>query len=701
MPPQDDESFLSSSFLSQSGLLVPAGIVAVVVMIIIPVPTFIMNLLIIFNIALGLIIILTVAYMTEAIDFSVFPSLLLIQTVFGLAVNVTTTRNILLGGPQRVEGVITAFGDFVIGGNVIVGIIIFSIIMIIQYLVIVNGTTRVSEVAARFTLDALPGKQMSIDADLNAGLIDQQEAKKRREELRDEADFYGAMDGASKFVKGNVQAGIVLIIINSIGGWAIGVFQMGMEPISAINTYVILTAGDGLAAQIPALMVATATGMIVTQASDSGDLGENLARQLTRYPKALFITGGSLITLGMVTPLPFITMTIIGTGLVGLGMSIKRMRQRAVQEQQEREEREAEEEEEREPEDVRPILRVDPMELEAGYALIPLIDPDQGGDLLERISVIRRRMALDLGLIVPPIRIRDNMQLDPNAYVIKIRNAEVASGTVYPEQFLAMNPGDVTEELEGEETIEPAFGFPAIWIGEDRREKAEQAGYTVVDPSSVIATHITEIIKDHAAEILGREQIHSMVEQLEQDYPRLVDEVYPDPVSPSLLQKVLTRLLEEKVSVRNLVTIVETLDQYLRENIKDVELLTEYCRMALGREITRANMDDDDTLQVLTLQPQFEQFLQQRSGEGEQGLALSPQESQRFLEEFNSAWDELQEQGLQPVLIVSAMLRRSMYEFLSNHVEDITVMSYEEVSDEADLEVLRQLGTSMEAEPTE
>ncbi|MGM0381817.1 MAG: FHIPEP family type III secretion protein, partial [bacterium] len=316
-----------------------------------------------------------------------------------------------------------------------------------------------------------------------------------------------------------------------------------------------------------------------------------------------------------------------------------------------------------------------------------------------RISVIRRRMALDLGLIVPPIRIRDNMQLDPNAYVIKIRNAEVAEGTVYPEQFLAMNPGDVTEELEGEETIEPAFGFPATWIGEDRREKAEQAGYTVVDPSSVIATHITEIIKDHADEILGREQIHSMVEQLEEDYPRLVDEVYPDPVSPSLLQKVLTRLLEEKVSVRNLVTIVETLDQYLRENIQDVQLLTEYCRMALGREITRAHLDDEDTLQVITLEPQFEQFLQQRANEGEQGLALSPQESQQFIEQFNSVWQQLEEQGLQPVLIVSAMLRRSVYEFISNHVSDITVMSYEEVSDEADLEVLRQIGGSMAAEP--
>jgi flagellar biosynthesis protein FlhA len=688
LPPQDNAA---TSF--GADLLLPIGVVAVLIMIIIPIPTFLMNLLIVLNISIGVVVILTVVYMDNVTNFSVFPSLLLIQTVFGLAVNVTTTRNILLGGPQRVEGVITAFGRFVMGENVIVGIIIFSIIMVIQFLVIVKGTTRVSEVAARFTLDAMPGKQMAIDADLNSGLIDQQEAKARRKEIRQEADFYGAMDGASKFVKGNVVAGIIILLINSLGGWAIGVFQMGMEPVGAIQTYVILTAGDGLAAQIPALMIATATGMIVTQSSDTGDMGENLAAQLTRYPKALYLTGGTIITLGTITPLPFISMSIIGGGLIALGYSVSEMRRAAVEEEQRREEAEEEEEEAR-PEDVKANLRFDPMELEVGYALVPLVDPDQGGDLLERITVIRGRTALDMGLIVPPIRIRDNLGLDPNTYVIKLRNAEVAEGQAFPDQFMAMNPGEVSEELQGEETIEPAFGCPAIWIGEDERERAEQAGYIVADASSVVATHLTKVIKDNAAEILGRDQVHSMVEQLEQDYPALVNEVVPDPVSYSLLQKVLERLLGEKISVRNLVTIVETLDEKMSENVTDVTLLAEYCRMALSREITREYMDEDDNLKVISFDPGFEQQLQQRLGEGGQGLPFSPQEGQQFMQQLQSEWDRQEEQGNAPVILVSAALRRPVYEFVNRQIKDVVVMSYEEVSNDADIQVVGQLGAS-------
>ncbi|MFB6345703.1 MAG: flagellar biosynthesis protein FlhA, partial [bacterium] len=556
----------------------------------------------------------------------------------------------------------------------------------------VNGTTRVSEVAARFILDSMPGKQMAIDADLNAGLIDQREAQQRRRELREEADFYGAMDGASKFVQGSVMAGILILFVNSLGGWAIGVFMEGLAPLQALRTYVILTAGDGLAAQIPVLMIGTATGLIVTQASDEGDLGTNLASQLTRYPKALYLTGGTLISLAVFTPLPFISMTIVGLGLISLGYAIARMREVAEEERRIAEEEEAEaEEEEEEPEDVSQALRVDPMELETGYALIPLVDPDQGGDLLERITVIRRRMALDMGLIVPPIRIRDNMQLDPNSYKINIRNAEVAEGEVYPEQFLAMNPGDVTEELEGEQTIEPAFGLPATWITEDQREKAERAGYTVVDPSSVIATHLTEVIKDHASDILGREQVQTMIERLEDDYPALVDDVYEDTVTPGMLQKVLELLLEEKVSVRNLVTIVETMADRMTQGVQDAELLAEYCRMALGREITQDHVTDEGTLHAITLDPQLEQELQEMS-EAQEGLQLTPDQTQQLLDDLQEQYEAQQEAGLEPVLLTAPEIRRQIYELVRQQFDDLPVLSYQEVTDDTEIEVVAVVG---------
>lgn len=692
MPPQDnaEEGQILPGPL-RADLLMPIGIVAVLIMIVIPMPTFIMNLLIVFNIAGGVIILLTVAYMDRAVDFSVFPSLLLAYNVYGLAVNVTTTRNILLGGPERAQGVITAFGEFVMGGNIIVGVIVFTIIIIIEYLVIVNGTTRVSEVAARFILDSMPGKQMAIDADLNAGLIDQREAQQRRRELREEADFYGAMDGASKFVQGSVLAGILILFVNSLGGWAIGVFMEGLAPLQALRTYVILTAGDGLAAQIPVLMIGTATGLIVTQASDEGDLGSNLASQLTRFPKALYLTGGTLIALGVLTPLPLVSMLIIGLGLISLGYAIARMREVAEEERRIAEEEEAAAEEEEEPEDVSQALRVDPMELETGYALIPLVDPDQGGDLLERITVIRRRMALDMGLIVPPIRIRDNMQLDPNSYKINIRNAEVAEGEVYPEQFLAMNPGDVTEELEGEQTIEPAFGLPATWITEDQREKAERAGYTVVDPSSVIATHLTEVIKDHAADILGREQVQTMIQRLEDDYPALVEDVYEDPVTPGMLQKVLELLLQERVSVRNLVTIVETMADRMQQGVQDAELLAEYCRMALGREITQDHTTEDDTLHAITLDPQLEQELQEMS-EAQEGLQLTPEQTQQLLDDLQQQYETQQEAGLEPVLLVAPDIRRQLYELVKQQFDDLPVLSYQEVTDDTEIEVVAAVG---------
>lgn len=688
MQPSDGaEEILIPDWL-QTQWIMPIAIVGVLTIIVVPVPTFLMNLMIVVNIGGGVIILLTVVYMDKAIEFSAFPSILLSHTVFGLAINITTTRKILAGGPEGVQGVITAFGNFVIAGDVIIGVIIFTIIMIIQKLVIVSGTSRIAEVAARFTLDSMPGKQMAIDADLNAGLIGKEEAEARRREIREEADFFGAMDGASNFISGTVNAGIIILIINSVGGWAMGYFRMGMGAIEAIETYVILTAGDGLAAQIPNLMVNTATGLIVTQASDRGDLGHNLATQLTRFPKAMFITGVTMISIGTFTPLPFVPMMIFGAGIIALGQAMKTMRQTAEEAAEREAEAEQEQEESDEPEDVSQILRVDPMELECGYALIPLVDPDQGGDLLERITVIRRRMALDMGLIVPPIRIRDNMQLEPNTYVVKIRNAEVAEGDVYPEQFLAMNPGDVTEELEGETTTEPAFGLPATWINDEQREKAEQAGYTVVDPSSVIATHITEVIKDHAAEILGRDQVQTMIERLEDDYPALVDDVFPEPISTGLLQRVLELLLEERVSVRNLVTIVETLADRIQEGITDPQTLAEYARMALGREITEEYRDDSGVLNVLSLDPQLEQYLQDEMSEVDQGLPLGPDQVQALSSQVQNQMESQREAGREPALMVPPALRRPLLNLLRRQVEDLTVLSYNEIPDDVPVEVV-------------
>ncbi|KKL99252.1 hypothetical protein LCGC14_1816270, partial [marine sediment metagenome] len=504
-------------------ILIGIGVIAVVLMLIIPIPAMLLDFLIAVSFALGLITLITIMYMHKVLELSVFPSLLLISTVYRLAVNISSTRLILLKGPAFKGRLIMAFGQFVVGGNYIVGIIIFLILIAVQFIVITKGATRVSEVAARFTLDAMPGKQMAIDADVSAGLVTEEEAIKKRLDIQREADFYGAMDGASKFVQGDVKVGLLITIINIVGGLIIGMATRGESLSSAVATYTMLTIGDGLVSQIPSLMMSTATGIIVTRAAAMDDLGTELTSQLLTQPRTLWIGAGFLLFLAILPGFPKLPLLSLGLmlGVFGfyLRRGLKRKEELGVETKKEKEESA------KGPESVLGLLQIDPIALEIGYNLIPLVDTEQGGDLLERVTMIRRQSAIELGLIFPPIRIRDNMRLEPNTYSLKIKGVEVGAGTIRMGKYLAMNPGQISEKLEGEETVEPAFGLPAIWIEEPVREKAERLGYTVVDAPSVIATHLTEIIKSHASEVLGRQDVQALLNSLRTDYSAVVTEV--------------------------------------------------------------------------------------------------------------------------------------------------------------------------------
>ncbi|MBP2662575.1 MAG: flhA [Firmicutes bacterium] len=576
------ESALITGIEKYSDVMVAVAIITIVVMMIIPLPTMLLDLLLTLNITLALIIVMVAIYNIQPLDFSVFPSLLLITTLFRLALNVSSTRLILLEG--HAGEVIAAFGNFVVGGNAVVGFIVFVILIIIQFIVITKGAERVAEVAARFTLDAMPGKQMSIDADLNAGLISDKDARERRRNIQREADFYGAMDGASKFVKGDAIAAIIIIVINIVGGFVIGMVQRNLDVLQALQTYTLLTVGEGLVNQIPALLVSTATGLVVTRAASDSNLGSDLTRQIINNPRIFFIASGVLLILGLIPGLPGVPFFALSAITGGVGYTLIRTKQSDVQMEASQQE-EIEKEEVRKPENIIALLQVDPMELEIGYSLIPLVDVSQGGDLLDRVVMIRRQCALELGLIVPTIRIRDNIQLKPNIYVIKLKGIEIARGELMLDHFLAMDSGAAFESVPGVETVEPAFGLPALWIQETYREQAELAGYTVVDPVSVLATHLTEIIKSHAAEILGRQEVQTLVESVKQNNATVVEELTPNLLSIGEIQKILGNLLREKVSIRDLVTIFETVADYAQLT-KDTEILTEYVRHALSRQIS-------------------------------------------------------------------------------------------------------------------
>ncbi|TCL66561.1 flagellar biosynthesis protein FlhA [Hydrogenispora ethanolica] len=668
----------------RNGEVVVALIVTLVLtMFIIPLPSVMLDLFITLNICGGFAIVLLTTYVQKSLEFSVFPTLLLLTTLFRLALSVSSTRLILLNA--EAGRVIEAFGQVVAGHNYVVGFVMFIILTIIQFLVITKGSERVAEVAARFTLDAMPGKQMSIDADLNAGLINETDARARRREVEREADFYGAMDGASKFVKGDAIAGILIIIINIVGGFIIGATQKGFTIQQSLQTYSLLTIGDGLVTQIPALLLSTATGILVTRSASEDNLGSDLARQLLAYPKIFYFVAGMIGFFGIIPGMPKLAFFTIAA-IIGF-MGYRLQTAPALNEPAAAGEGGEEAAEEvKKPENVNTLLQIDPMELEIGYRLIPLVDPNQGGDLFERVTMIRRQTALELGMVLPPIRIRDNMQLLPTSYVIKIKGVEVTKGEIIPNHYLAMDPGIVAQPVEGIATTEPAFGLPAIWITEAQRDEAEISGYTVVDPPSVLATHLTEVIKSHAYELLGRQEVQSLINNLKEEYNVVVGELIPNLMTIGEVQKVLVNLLKEGIPIRNLVTVLETLADYAPMT-KDPELLTEYVRQALNRQITKMVQSEDGVIRVITLDPELEQTLlkiQKEAREGT-GLAVDPRLIQQIYDKLGALIQEVNNSGGQPVILCSPGVRLTFRKLIERLSSRLMVLSYNEISPEAEV----------------
>ena len=678
-----ENNALISKLNKFSDVMLALGVVMIVMMMIIPLPPFLLDLLLALNITLSLTIVMISIYNVEPLQFSVFPSLLLVTTLFRLALNVSATRLILLQG--YAGEVILAFGSFVVGGNAVVGFIVFIILILIQFIVITKGAERVAEVAARFTLDAMPGKQMAIDADLNAGLINDNVARTRRRNIQREADFYGAMDGASKFVKGDAIAAIVIIVVNILGGFIIGMVQRDMSILQALQTYTLLTVGEGLVNQIPALLVSTATGLVVTRAASENNLGHDIAAQLLAYPRVFFLVAAVLAVLSAVPGLPGVPFLSIAILISGLGYILQKTAKTA-QETAVTQQEEKELEEVRKPENIVSLLQVDPIELEIGYSLIPLVDVAQGGNLLDRVVMIRRQCALEMGIVVPTIRIRDNIQLKPNAYVIKIKGIEVAKGELLLDHFLAMNPGAVTEEIPGEETMEPAFGLPALWIHEAYRERAELSGYTVVDPISVLATHLTEVVKSHCDELLGRQDVQTLIDSVKQDHPAVVSELVPAMLSVGDIQKVLVCLLKERVSVRDLVSIMETLADTATFT-KDPEVLAEYVRRTLSRNISRQYIQNN-TLTCITLDPQTENMIVSSVQHSDRGsfVNLDPGSMQQFIGSLSTEIQKLTTAGFHPVLLTSPASRLYVRKLTERIAPNLVILSFAELENQIEVQ---------------
>ncbi|URM31697.1 flagellar biosynthesis protein FlhA [Cytobacillus firmus] len=665
-------------------LSVLMSVILIVAMLIIPFPPWLLSVLIIINIALALMVLLTAMNMKEALEFSIFPSLILLMTLFRLGLNVSTTRSILSEG--EAGKVVETFGSFVTGGNVIVGLVVFLILIIIQFIVITKGSERVSEVAARFTLDAMPGKQMSIDADLNAGMISEHEARERREKISREADFYGSMDGASKFVKGDAIAGIIITLINLLFGIVIGMMQLGLPFGEASMKYSMLTVGDGIVSQIPALLISTATGIVVTRAASDGNIGKDITSQLFAYPKMLYVTGGTIILLGLLTPIGLVLTLPIGGLMIFGGYTIAKTPQPDKEQLLEMEE-EIETDEMKSPESVVNLLNVDPIEFEFGYGLIPLADTNQGGDLLDRIVMIRRQLAIELGLVIPVVRIRDNIQLQPNEYRLKIKGSEMARGELLLDHYLAMSPGIDDDSIEGIDTIEPSFGLPAKWITEEMKEQAEIFGYTVVDPPSVVSTHITEVIKSNAHELLGRQETKQLIDHVKESYPILIEEVTPNPLSVGEVQKVLAKLLRENVSIRNLPVIFETLADFAKST-SDTDLLTEYARQALARQITNQFSQQGDSIKVVTLSGRVEKMVAEGVQQTEHGnyLSMDPTVSQNILESIASQVEQLSLMEQTPIVLCSPAVRMYVRQLTERYFPQIPILSYNELEANAEVQ---------------
>ena len=670
--------------MRREDMVLGAFILVPILCLIIPVPLFLLDLLFALNIALSMIILFNALFSKEPLDMSAFPTLLLLTTLFRLSLNVSSTRNILLKADAG--NVVDTFGNFVGGGNLVVGAIVFFVLVIMQLLVINKGSERVSEVTARFTLDAMPGKQMAIDADLNTGAITDEEAKERREKIQQESAFFGSMDGATKYVKGDATAGLVITVLNFVGGIAIGVLMNGMDINAAVQRYSILTIGDGLVSQIPSLMISLSTGILVTKGSKEADVGNILRRQLFSTPKVLNIVGIALIGLGLFTPLNMLVFCAYGIMFLLTARMIANQLEMTETDEAVSEEEESAEEIRR-PENVSSLLRVDAIELEFGYGIIPLADVNQGGDLLDRVVMIRRQIALELGCVVPMIRLRDNIQLNPNQYLIKIKGVPVSEGEILFDHYMAMNPGYVEEEISGIPTFEPSYHLPAIWITESQRERAESLGYTVVDPPSIIATHLMEIIRSHLDELLTRQDVHNLIENVKEANETLVSELVPKLLNVGEIQKVLQNLLAEGISIRDLVTIFETLADYA-PTTHDTDVLTEYVRQSLKRAISNQYFNNNETTSVVTLDPNVEQVIMDSVKQTEQGayLALDPDYTNRLMTSLREETDKLEELGRTPIIITSPIVRMYLKKLTQEQFRNLHVLSYNEIDSDVELQ---------------
>ncbi|MBI3090191.1 MAG: flagellar biosynthesis protein FlhA [Candidatus Tectomicrobia bacterium] len=678
----------TSRVSSYSGAVIAIGVIGILLLMVIPMPPFLLDAFLAFSITLSLLILLIAMYVNQPLDFSVFPSVLLLVTLFRLTLNISSTRLILLRGNEGVGAaghVIQSFGQFVVGGNYIVGFIIFSILVIINFVVITKGAGRIAEVAARFTLDAMPGKQMSIDADLNAGLINEDEARARRRAISREAEFYGAMDGASKFVRGDAIAGIVITVINIVGGLIVGVLQHNLSLATAATNYTILTIGDGLVSQIPSLITSTAAGIVVTRAASESNLGQDIIGQLLVQPRALGVAAGVLAAVGLVPGLPQVP--FLGLAAVTGGVAYflhQRQRQAALQRAKERAAAPAQA-----PEAVETLLGIDVLALEIGYALIPLVDAQQHGDLLERIKSIRRQFAQDLGLVVPPIHIRDNLRLRPDEYCVNLRATEIARGELLADHYLAMDHGAGARAIDGLATTEPAFGLPAYWITQAQKEHAQLVGYTVVDASTVLATHITELIRQHAHQLLDRQAVQRLIDRLREENAKVVEELIPNLLTLGQVQKVLQNLLRERVSVRDLGTILETLADVALTS-KDAEFLTECTRQALSRSITKQYEATDGNLHLLTLDPKLETTIAKAIQRTEHGsyLALEPAVAQQLIWKLSQALEQFSGLQAQPVILSAPTIRSQLKRLTERFLPNLAILSHHEVAPSAKVQTL-------------
>ena len=670
--------------MKKADIGVAAYILAAFIMLIVPIPSWLLDVLLACNMAVAFTIMFGTMFSKEVLDMSFFPTMLLFTTIFRIALNVSSTRLILTtGDPGQV---VATFGSFVGGGDLIVGAIVFIILIIVQFMVINKGSERVAEVTARFTLDAMPGKQMAIDADLNTGAINDAEAKRRRDKIQEEASFFGSMDGAVKYVKGDATAGLIITVVNVVGGITMGVLRQNMDITAALNKYVILTIGDGLVSQIPSLLTSLATGILVTKGSKDADFGTVLVSQLFGVPRSLYLVGAIIAGLGIVTPLPSVIFLALGLVFIVAGRVIAGTIETAkIENEVDAEEVAAEEI--RQPENVNSLLQVDPIELEFGYGIIPLADVNQGGDLLDRVVMIRRQIALELGTVVPIIRLRDNIQLNPNQYIIKIKGIQVSEGEILFDHYMAMNPGYVEEEITGIPTFEPSFHLPAIWITEGQRERAESLGYTVVDPPSIIATHLTEIIRQHISELLTRQDVQNLVNNLKETNPSLVDELVPKLLGLGEVQKVLQNLLKEGISIRDLLTIFETLADYAATT-RDTDILTEYVRQSLKRAISGKFFPANETTSVVTLDPKLEQEIMASVKQTETGayLTLDPEKTKAIMKSVETEIAKLENLGKNPIIITSPIVRIYFKRLTEDYFKDLIVISYNEIESNIELQ---------------